>query len=334
LPYFLSCDWGTSNFRLRLVDRETLEVRALVTSADGIDRRTSQGKTADDIDASFRSFLETRVAEILEEPGVPATLDLSRTPLWISGMASSTIGWRELPYAEVPFALDGSSARVEDLSTLNDDRPVPIRLISGIATSTDVLRGEETQALGILADTAERELTLVLPGTHSKHLVVRDGSIVDFHTFMTGETYELFRTHSILRHSIEENRVFDESSERALREGARAARERPLLSAIFSIRTRQILDGAPVTANDVFLSGLLIGSEILGSVDVCGKPTNLRPMLLGVHGDMARLYLSVADELGLTDGTRVVDEATLSSAAPRGHAVLSAFYFDELGSAR
>ena len=36
---FYSCDWGTSNFRLRLVHLPSLEITGELRSADGIDRR-------------------------------------------------------------------------------------------------------------------------------------------------------------------------------------------------------------------------------------------------------------------------------------------------------
>ena len=35
---FYSCDWGTSNFRLRVVHLPSLEVNGELRTADGIDR--------------------------------------------------------------------------------------------------------------------------------------------------------------------------------------------------------------------------------------------------------------------------------------------------------
>ncbi len=64
----------------------------------------------------------------------------------------------------------------------------------------NVLRGEETQVFGALElepDLAAEAL-LVLPGTHSKWVRVRDGRLTDFATYMTGELFAVLREHSIL----------------------------------------------------------------------------------------------------------------------------------------
>lgn len=311
---FLSCDWGTSNFRLRLADAAAAVVVRELSTPDGIDKIPGEG------DERFRSFLDKRCEELIgeDEP------DFADTPLWISGMASSSIGWRDVPYATLPFALDGSSTRVEDLGPLSKRRPCPVRLVSGLRTETDVLRGEETEALGILAASADEmadgESLLILPGTHSKHLVVREGAIVDFRTFMTGEVYELLRQHSILRHSVEDITELDDDRERAFRHGARRGAAGPLLSSLFSVRTRQVLHGDSTNRCGAYLSGLLVGSELQAAVDLVDKDALV---LLGVRGLMSRLYLAAAEEVGLRSRSRLVDEDVLASAAPRGHAVLT-----------
>jgi len=311
---FLSCDWGTSNFRLRLVDAESASVVRELSTPDGVDR-ISPGSND-----RFRALLDERCGELIDA----ADLDLSDTPLWISGMASSSIGWRDVPYAPVPFALDGSSAHVADLGPLSKQRPCPVRLVSGLRTETDVLRGEETEALGILSacadDTMERERVLVLPGTHSKHLLVRGGAIVDFRTTMTGEVYEILRQHSILRHSVDDVVELDDDRERAFRDGSRRGAQGPLLSLLFSVRTRQLLHGDSPCQCGAYLSGLLLGSEMRAAGDLAGADAEV---LLGVRGLMSRLYLAAAQEVGLGTQARLVDEKVLASAAPQGHAVLT-----------
>ncbi len=78
---FYSCDWGTSNFRLRLVHLPSLEVTGELRTADGIDRLEG------DDPGRFASYLVDRINEL------PGSEDqASEVPLWISGMASSSIG--------------------------------------------------------------------------------------------------------------------------------------------------------------------------------------------------------------------------------------------------
>ena len=76
----------------------------------------------------------------------------------------------------------------------------------------DVIRGEETQVIGALRSlgslgsrrecrcraNATGDVCFVLPGTHSKWVLVKDGRIVQFATYMTGELFATLRQHSIL----------------------------------------------------------------------------------------------------------------------------------------
>jgi len=84
---FLSCDWGTSNFRLRLV--KDGEVVAELSTDEGIDQLAGSGP------GTFKERFAARVVRLSAE----VLRDLSGLPAVISGMASSSIGWRQLPYA-------------------------------------------------------------------------------------------------------------------------------------------------------------------------------------------------------------------------------------------
>ena len=66
----------------------------------------------------------------------------------------------------------------------------PVLIVPGVdcrgADGTyDVMRGEETQAIGI----GVRDGLVCLPGTHSKWVEIADGRIDRFATFVTGELY-------------------------------------------------------------------------------------------------------------------------------------------------
>jgi 2-dehydro-3-deoxygalactonokinase len=63
----------------------------------------------------------------------------------------------------------------------------------------NVMRGEETQVLGVLQNlSASGEFLIGLPGSHSKWVEVVDGCITHFDTFMTGELFAVLSQHSIL----------------------------------------------------------------------------------------------------------------------------------------
>lgn len=282
---FVSCDWGTSNFRLRLIGGP---VSAEVRTDEGAARLAALGG---DRAAAFRETLARGLARL----GVPDDL-----PVVISGMASSTIGWRELPYARVPFALDGRDAIWEILEGR-------IHLISGIRSDTDMARGEETQALGLaaaLGSALPERATLVLPGTHSKHLTVDAGAITGVRTFMTGELFDLLVRHSVLRHSTAAAAAFDPA---VFAEGVAESRRQPLAAALFRVRTRQVLDGHPAPANTAFLSGLLIGAELGALAD------SERPVIVAAGEALQIAYTAAAAELGFASRLHMLDAEPLSA---------------------
>src|SRR5688500_14726549 len=176
---FLSCDWGTSMFRVRwisagLVTREHTDDTGCKKLFD------SSGDSASARAAAFEDHLRTVLSgwEIAD----------AKMPLIISGMASSTIGWKELPYAPLPLNLDGSNLRV---APLHWNKPASVGdtfLVSGAASESEMMRGEETEAIGLLkALTSPKERALlILPGTHSKHLRILGQQVVDIRTHMTG----------------------------------------------------------------------------------------------------------------------------------------------------
>jgi len=314
-PYFLSCDWGTSNFRLRLVETASVVVQAELRTGDGIDRLDGTGAER------FSAYLALRIEELLRGNEVGREVEATATPLWISGMASSTIGWKEIPYATLPFPLDGSGARVADLGPLDGSHPHPVHLVSGLRSDDDVLRGEETEALGLLSllrgkETidVDGETLLILPGTHSKHLNARGGQITAFRTFMTGELYQLLCRHSILRHSVEEIETL-EGIEDAFLEGVRSTAARGMPAGLFRTRTRQVLDKKPTEENGAYLSGVLLAAE-LTSVD--RSPGRL---LVGARGLMATMYLLAAKELGI-ERLEAASAEQLELSVPAGHALI------------
>jgi 2-dehydro-3-deoxygalactonokinase len=281
---FVGCDWGTSNFRLRLVDGT---VKRELKTDQGTARLAAAGG---DRPAAFKAVLSAGLARLK----VPKS-----TPVIISGMASSTIGWKELPYATVPFAFDGRNAVWAKIEP-------HVYLISGLRTDTEILRGEETEAIGLVAAIGRDmpfEAVFVLPGTHSKHLDVNPGGIATFRTYMTGELFDLLSKQSVLRHSTDPAAPFDKP---AFLEGVEESVKRPVTGALFRVRTRQVLDRKTAKANTSFLSGLLIGTELgtLRGSDVA--------IILAAGKALRASYTAAAVALGLGPRLRAVDSEGLS----------------------
>jgi 2-dehydro-3-deoxygalactonokinase len=259
----VSCDWGTSSFRCRLVDLSDLTILSERSSGQGIAATHALWKQRPD-KGSKLSFYQSVIGAAIASIGQELNISLHETPLVISGMASSSLGMIELPYREFPFSADGSDLRVERIAA-NAGFGYETLLISGARTGDDVMRGEETQLVGCGGGNGPvpGEEIFIFPGTHSKHVWVKEGVAVDMKTYMTGEFFELLSKKSILADGVAGgDGLMDGSSSKRFEDGVRAGAGQNLLHAAFLVRTNSLLGGMSKEDNYYFLSGLLIGSEL------------------------------------------------------------------------
>ena len=112
MKHFLSCDWGPSSFRLKLVETGTLKTLADVQNTQGIASVNQSWQTAKNEQYRFpfyASVIASAIAILENKLNNP----LSGVPVILSGMASSTLGMIQLPYKQLPFKTDGSDLKVE-----------------------------------------------------------------------------------------------------------------------------------------------------------------------------------------------------------------------------
>lgn len=316
---FVNCDWGTTRLRVRAVSRDPWQLLSEFQSQDG---------TASIASHYHGTERPHAFSTILTEGLVPLTAQhgplLADAPILISGMASSSIGWQELPYASLPIPLDGSQLVWRELppvaSAVGEHRVV---LISGVRSHADIMRGEETELVGLfslpgvsrLADRA----VVIKPGTHSKHLRIRKGELVDFQTHMTGELFAVLRDHSVLKHSVEQREDTLTAGEDFLA-GVEHVRSRPLGSALFRVRTRDVLDGLPGDRNREFLSGVLVGAELAGLRD----DSEQTPLVLAATEPLATSYLAALQYLGLESRLTIVPPHDVEQLSARGQSQILA----------
>lgn len=222
-----------------------------------------------------------------------------RAPVLACGMVGSRGGWREAPYLDTPCPLDALAGALTAVDA-PDGRTVHI--VPGLRdpTGPDVMRGEETQIAGVLARTAVRsgDLQLLMPGTHSKWVHVRDGAVTGFTTVMTGELFALLRRHSVLGAGLPEDGADDEAFALGVAT-ARTSGAAGGLSRLFSARAL-MLEGAlaPASVAD-FLSGLLIGDELRMALAAGWALPGTAVRVVGEEALCAR-YLQAAPAFGLT----------------------------------
>jgi 2-dehydro-3-deoxygalactonokinase len=308
--YFLSVDWGTSNFRLRMVECDTVRIAEELSAPDGGTRalydlwKTRGG----DRETIFLSFLQE---QILRLKSAPPPL----TRVVISGMASSSIGLRELPYAPLPFTVDGKSIVVEKIPA-GDHCPYELLLISGVSSDRDVIRGEETQLMGCYPEQVHGTGTqvFIFPGTHSKHFLISDGVVFDFKTYMTGEFFELLARKSVLSASVEMDAGMEgPQAIDSFKKGVRAAVNANLLHASFRVRTHSLFHELNNKDNWSYLSGLLIGTELQD----LGK-THVSRIYLVSGANLNIPYQMALEELGLDKNLSVFPADWCNEAVVKG----------------
>lgn len=269
---WVAVDWGTSN------------VRAWGIGADG------QIAWSLASDRGMGRLSPTDYPEVLAELLAPVATEPSRrVEVLICGMAGARQGWREAPYLEAPAALGGLLA-----AAVRPDAGGPaldVRILPGICQrrpgGEDVMRGEETQLLGLLALRPGFSGSVCMPGTHSKWVRIEDGRIVAFETAMTGELYEVISTHSVVRHALAGDRD-GPATEDGIDAGLAAGLAEPELLGTLLFRTRaaSLLSGRGPDWCSGYLSGLLVGAEVAGHRQWFGKS----PLPLLGSARLCRLY--------------------------------------------
>jgi 2-dehydro-3-deoxygalactonokinase len=189
------------------------------------------------------------------------------THIMMCGMVGGRGGWQEVPYVTCPAGAREIAGAIVPLDADaavfagRDLRIVPGMIDQGSTSTADVMRGEETQIVGLLNSLGSGTHTVCLPGTHSKWAQVSDGTIRSIHTAMTGEAYALLRSHSVLAKLMSANDAPFEAA--AFDEGLRRSGDTGgLLHHLFGVRTAGLLGRLSDTESPSYLSGLLIGHEI------------------------------------------------------------------------
>ncbi|MBS0410567.1 MAG: 2-dehydro-3-deoxygalactonokinase [Proteobacteria bacterium] len=237
----LLADWGSANLRAWRLD-DAGEVAAKAVFPLGVSRLPAGGAA---------EALSGTVRPALGAEGLPALL---------CGAIGSNVGWIDAGYMDCPASPAAVAQRLA--------RPAPdVAIVPGLRcigpAGPDVLRGEETQALGWLqGDPARRRgaRLLCLPGTHAKWLAVADGVVVQFASAMTGELYALLGEHSILRTVDPKAAAHDPAA--FLLGVNTAGNGSAFATRLFAVRGRVLAGQLAPESAPAYLSGLLIGAEV------------------------------------------------------------------------
>jgi len=309
MKYFLSCDWGTTSFRLRLADTATRQMLAEAKSAQGIAATYALWKEQHSTDRIlFYSDVILQQIKLLEEK---VGYSLDNLPVIISGMASSSIGMLELPYKSIPFNVNNAELETGIIPVTEKSRHQMI-IISGVCSANDVMRGEETILAGCNIENTNDEQLFIFPGTHSKHVVIQNDIVREIKTYMTGEVFDLLSTKSILTASVEADKIMNNNE--SFIKGICEAVSTSLLNSIFHVRTNQLLGASDKKENYHYLSGMLIGEELK---DIQNK--NYVSVTVVSSGTLLTLYTEALSVLGLKD---IIKQQDADEALIKGQALI------------
>jgi 2-dehydro-3-deoxygalactonokinase len=283
----IGVDWGTTSFR------------AFRIAPDGSirDRRTAL--------RGLVNVPDSRFADTLREEIGP-WLAAGESHVLLSGMIGSRQGWQETPYLPCPAGAADVAAGLVDIEFDWGQ----VKLVSGLsavdeAGVAEVMRGEETQVLGVLTAMGGTGLAC-LPGTHSKWVRVEGGRIVGFTTHMTGEAFGALRGHTILGRMMREGPADGAPFDAGVR---RSGDPGGLLHHIFGARAQVLAGRLAETDAAAYLSGILIGHEVSAAlagrqrevVHVIGTPdlTTLYARAIAAHAGYPERHDGEAAARGL-----------------------------------
>ena len=252
---YIAVDWGTSNFR-------ALSVR------DGRMIKTIQadcgvGKCQRDALPLILQQQLLRLGEAYDE----------QLPVILCGMIGSNIGLADAGYLTLPLSFSALFGKGQPLPGII---PNPVSLRPGICDRrvNEICRGEEMQLAGALMLSPVQNFAAV--GTHSKWLRIdrQQQQVTRLQTLMTGELYALLLNHSVLGKGLPEQCWSDEAFLSGIETAQTIQHQQTnLISELFRCRGRYILNALAAEAASAWLSGLLIGHEVLlgatGSETIC-----------------------------------------------------------------
>ncbi|EYT56597.1 2-dehydro-3-deoxygalactonokinase [Leucobacter sp. UCD-THU] len=273
---FVGVDWGTSSLRAYLID-DTGAILDQRSGRDGISKTSGQWEQT--LLRYIGDWVDTGVHDVV-----------------LSGMITSRQGWVETPYVSLP----ADAMRIAEEMVHRRVAGLDLWFAPGLAferdaSTVDVIRGEETQILGQLAEDSSGTSLIILPGSHSKWVLIDGGTVTWFSTFLTGELFNAIAEHTLLRTTLS-----DKSSKKAFVEGvtlgsASETGEGGILHKLFSLRVRALDNPNGAVSKDL-LAGLILGTEIREATQQLARLPSA--YVIG-NSVLARQYITAMETSGL-----------------------------------
>ena len=243
--FVLFIDWGTTNFRAYKYDLRKNRVINKIENNKGI---LNLKKKYEFLDILNKTLIKLKLSK--------------KQFILMAGMVGSKKGLYEVPYAQIPASLSNLSKKI----IMKFFQGIQVNIIPGLVFKNknyfDVLRGEETLAIGAIEKLKiKKNCYLCCPGTHSKWIMIKNNIIYSFTTYMTGDLYSAISSNTILSQSLKEKSkkfsiIFFKKGLEFIK------KNNSLISIVFKIRTMDLFNQNKSFERKSFLSGLIIGLEM------------------------------------------------------------------------
>lgn len=297
---YICIDGGTTNTRLRLVQsrRVTYTLRLEI----GV-------RMGGEDPAGYRECLKNAIETLLRENAVQSG-QIHR--ILASGMITSELGLYALPHLPAPAGIQElHDSAVEVL--LPELSSIPFVFLRGVRKNgtcmeeSDVMRGEETELMGILQPHSGN--AYVLPGSHTKVIYTDEqGRITDFFTTLTGEMIDSLSSHTILKNSVDLKN--GQLLEDRLLAGYAFCRKEGLNKALFKVRIADTLFSQSPAARYSFFLGAVLCGDITAILNAASR----RVVIAGREQIKEALYTILKQETDL-ELFRLTPEETENSVA-------------------
>jgi 2-dehydro-3-deoxygalactonokinase len=219
--------------------------------------------------ARDRGWLLDRVRDLADDALETAATSWSELEAVIAfGMITSELGLEEVPHLVAPVSVDALAEGMQERDGYGR-LPARVFLVPGVRNadgpleSADFMRGEETEAAGLLSlGVVEPPFLYVSTGSHTKFVEVdADGRIASSATTLSGELLWALHRETILVDLIDPTGTI--GSPDRVDQGARSAAELGLSRTLFSARLLSRVGGVSASACSDFVHGAVAMSDVV-----------------------------------------------------------------------
>ena len=250
MSIYISVDSGTTNTRIALV-KDNKIIKTLKYNV-GASKSIGDGTL-------LKNALKEGISKLLAENNLT---EKNVTKIIASGMITSEFGLVGIPHLELPVGKEDLSKNLFEKS-FPEISSVPFTFVRGIKSfdgnfeNTDMVRGEETEIMGIL----KGEGIYLLAGSHTKLISVdKEEKIVAVKTLLTGELIAAVSGNTILKDAIDLSA--SGLTEEYLLAGYNYAAEKGIGDALFKVRILKNLFNKTSSEVYSFFMGAILSDDI------------------------------------------------------------------------